>query len=459
MKQAGGKIMPYILLVEDDPSLRRLLSLRLQSEGYHVESASDGNEALDIIADRLPSLVITDLRMDGLDGLALQQRLATRWPSLPVIIITAHGTIPDAVTATQGGAFGFLTKPIDTPQLLSLVAQATRLCTTSDDPDEWRREVLGDCPPINRLLERARRAALSQASILITGPSGCGKDALARAIHKASGRRGEFVAVNCAAIPGTLLESELFGHRKGAFTGAASHHDGLMRHADGGTLLLDEIGDMPVDLQVKLLRVLEDRRVRSVGAPDSQPIDIRIIAATHRDLNQARANGLFRDDLYYRLRVVHLTVPALGERRSDIPLLVRHKLAQIAKGRDTQPASFSPSAMERLVAAQWPGNVRQLFNVVEHCVAMSASRVVSARLVDDALEEWSSDGGSKLSVEPVIEPLEEAREHFMRDYLLSLMRLTDGNVARAARIAERNRTDFYKLLNRHHIDWGRFRSS
>lgn len=448
----------YVLLVEDDPSLRRLLGLRLESEGFHVRSAASAEQALSIATQEVPALVITDLRMDGMDGMALQDRLHALWPGLPVVIITAHGTIPDAVAATQSGALGFLTKPIETPALMALVRQAMGVGAGVGNDDAWRAGVLGISSSMDQLLERARRAAASRANILITGPSGSGKDALARAIHGASGRSGEFVAVNCAALPATLLESELFGHRKGAFTGATSAHEGLMRQADGGTLLLDEIGDMPSELQVKLLRVLEDRQVRAVGSQQARPVDVRIIAATHRDLNAERTAGRFRDDLYYRLRVVHLEMPALGERSCDIPVLVQHKLTQLAAEQRSDAMSFSPVAMERLMAAPWPGNVRQLFNVVEHCVAMSPSPVIGPRMVDEALEEWADDR-ARAPASSRVESLEEAREGFVRDYLVKLLQLTNGNVSRAARIAKRNRTDFYKLLNRHHIDWSRYKAS
>ncbi len=448
----------YVLLVEDDPSLRRLLSLRLESEGYRVRSCASAEHALAVADQEMPALVITDVRMQGMDGLALQQRLYTRWPGLPVVIITAHGTIPDAVAATQAGAFGFLTKPIDTTTLMAMVRQAVGVGVSESNRDHWRAGVLGISTCMSRLLERAHRAAGSRANILITGPSGSGKDALARAIHDASGRSGAFIAVNCAAIPASLLESELFGHRKGAFTGATNAHDGLVMQADNGTLLLDEIGDMPLELQVKLLRVLEDRQVRAVGAPQAQRVDVRIIAATHRDLGAARAEGRFRDDLYYRLRVVHLEMPALGERSCDIPVLAQHKLAQLAREATRAPMSFSPAAMERLMVAPWPGNVRQLFNVVEHCVAMSASPVIGPRLVEDALEEWSTEMRVSAPA-PRVESLQEARDGFMRDYLIKLLQLTNGNVSRAARIAKRNRTDFYKLLNRHHIDWKPYKAT
>jgi two-component system response regulator GlrR len=273
---------------------------------------------------------------------------------------------------------------------------------------------------------------------------------LARAIHKASPRAANpFVAINCGAIPEQLLESELFGHVKGAFTGAHRDHEGLFQAAKGGTLFLDEIGDMPTPLQVKLLRVLEEREVRPVGATRSIPIDVRLLSATHRDLNVARHEGRFRDDLYYRLNVVALALPSLAERREDIPLLAQHFLVRLAKRYERPVNAFSPEAMELLLAAPWPGNVRQLLNVVEQTVALATTPVIPAALVLRALQ---GDGDA-------IESFEEARHRFERDYLIRLLRLTEGNVTQAARLAKRNRTEFYRLLARYHLEAGAFKES
>jgi two-component system response regulator GlrR len=276
----------------------------------------------------------------------------------------------------------------------------------------------------------------------LLGESGTGKEVLAKAIHRASPRRdAPFVAVNCGAIPENLLESELFGYVKGAFTGANRDQRGLIPEADGGTLFLDEIGDMPTPLQVKLLRVLEEREVRPVGSTKSVAVNIRVISATHRDLREEMASGQFRSDLYYRLNVVSLDIPALSERRDDIPLLANHFLHRLAERYNKEINGFSPDALELLVRASWPGNARQLLNVVEQAVALATSSVVPLALVQQAIRE----------TEEVV-PFDEARRRFESDYLVRLLKMTGGNVAQAAKLAQRNRTDFYKLLQRHALE-------
>ena len=300
------------------------------------------------------------------------------------------------------------------------------------------------------LLRQARLVADSDAAVLITGESGTGKELLAQAIHRAS-RRGArpFVAVNCGAIPGELLESELFGHARGAFTGAVQAHKGLFQAADGGTLLLDEIGDMPLPLQVKLLRVLQQGEVRPVGSTQAIPVNVRVISATHRDLDAQRAAGLFREDLYYRLNVVSLRLPPLSERREDIPLLATHFLQRLAERYQKPVPSLAPDAMQALVAAPWPGNVRQLLNLLEQAVALTTTGVIPASLVQSALREDAA----------ALVPFEEARKTFERDYLVRLLKITGGNVTQAAQMAKRNRTEFYKLLQRHMLEPSMFKES
>ncbi len=291
--------------------------------------------------------------------------------------------------------------------------------------------------------------AASDASVLIRGESGSGKEVLARAIHRASARaKGPFVAINCGAIPEPLLESELFGHAKGAFTGAANSRVGLIQAAHGGTLFLDEIGDMPPALQVKLLRVLQERVVQPVGATKSEPVDVRLLSATHRDLDAAMAQGQFREDLYYRLDVVSLTLPRLDERREDVPLLAAHFVSLLA-GKYKKPISgFSPDALEALATASWPGNVRQLYNVVEQSCALTSTPLIPLSLVQRALRV------------PSLEALTyaDAKQRFERNYLVQLLKLTDGNVADAARIADRNRTEFYRLIQKYVLTPAMFRS-
>ncbi len=444
-----------ILLVDDDTGLLKLLSMRLKATGLRVETADSGRQALARLATFQPQVIITDLRMEGMDGLALFDEVHARYPSLPVIILTAHGTIPDAVDATRKGVFSYLTKPFDSQQLLENIAAAQRhgrppASGAQDDEEQaWRREIITNSPRMEELLKQAWRVAQTDVSILIQSESGTGKERLARAIHAASPRRaGPFVAINCAAIPEALLESELFGHRKGAFTGADRHHTGLFEAANGGSLFLDEIGDMPLEFQSKLLRVLQEGEVRPVGANEARPVDVRIVSATHRDLESEVERRQFREDLYYRLNVVMLELPALAERREDIPLLANHFLQQL-QGRNQHclARSFSREAMERLMAAPWPGNIRQLLNVVEQVTALTTTPVVSDGLVQRALRGKGQE----------ILPLGEAVSRFERDYLVQILQMTQGNVCQAARLAQRNRTDFYKLLNRHQLEPALFR--
>ncbi|GHD68522.1 sigma 54-interacting transcriptional regulator [Jeongeupia chitinilytica] len=439
-----------LLLVDDDVDLLRLLSMRLVAAGYRVSTAETVQSALAQLAVMTPQLVISDVRLPDGDGLALYEEIRARLPALPVILLTAHGTIPDAVDATSRGVFGYLTKPFDSKVLLDKVRQALLVSAATPEAgdDAWRSEIVSRSSAMTELLTEARLIAASDASVLVRGESGSGKELLARAIHKASPRAARpFVAVNCGAIPEALLESELFGHVKGAFTGAVNHHRGLFQTADGGTLFLDEIGDMPLALQVKLLRVLQERAIRPVGSSESLPIDVRILSATHRDLDAAMAAGEFREDLYYRLNVVALTLPPLAARREDIPLLANHLLQRLAEKYAKRLNGFAPDALEALSTAAWPGNVRQLFNAIEQVCALCTASIVPLALVQRALRQPSAE----------VLSYAEAKRRFELDYLTRLLKLTDGNVADAAKLADRNRTEFYRLLQKHALTPALFR--
>ena len=442
-----------ILLVDDDRDLLQLIAMRLQAAGYGVVAVESGEAALAALAVSRPQVVVTDLRMQGMDGMALFDAIHRDSPSLPVVILTAHGTIPEAVTATRRGVFSFLTKPFEPKVLLDTVAEAMRLSSPSGAPGEvedWRAELITRSSSMEDLLAQARRVAASDASVCVFGQSGTGKELLARAIHRASPRReAPFVAVNCGAIPEGLLESELFGHKKGSFTGAVSDRRGLFQAAQGGTLFLDEVGDMPLPLQVKLLRALEERKVRPVGSHESFDVDVRVISATHRKLEERIASGEFREDLFYRLNVVKLYIPALGERREDIPLLANHFLTRLAERYRRGHLGFSPEAMQLLVSAPWPGNVRQLLNVIEQAVALAPTEVIPESLVRQALDAGDT----------TLTPLDEARKAFERDYLVRILKITGGNVTKAARLAGRNRTEFYRLLERHSLEPGMFKAA
>jgi two-component system, NtrC family, response regulator GlrR len=444
-----------LLLVDDDPDLLKLLSIRLKASGYSVAAAANGQQALSMIAGERPDLVVTDLRMAGLDGMALFHEIERRHAGLPVIMLTAHGTIPDAVAATQQGVFGYITKPYDAHQLLQLIERALSLHGTASlartakhTENSWRSEIITKSPLMEDLLMRAERVAQGEASILIQGESGTGKEVLAQAIHRASRRAKEpFVAINCGAIPEALLESELFGHKKGAFTGATSDNRGLFMEADGGTLLLDEIGDMPMSLQVKLLRVLEAREVRPVGSTKTVPVDVRVISASHRDLVQAKADGAFREDLFYRLNVVTLRLPPLRDRREDIPLLLSHFLKKLSTRYEKNVNAFSPDALEIMISAPWPGNIRQLFNVAEQAVALATNDIVAPKVVEQAMQLGMQN----------VDSFEDARKRFEYDYLTRILKLSQGSVTQAAKLAKRNRTEFYKLLQRHGLEAAHFK--
>src|SRR3569832_153799 len=444
-----------ILLIDDDPGLLRLISIRLQAAGYDVVPMDSGERALAQISLHRPQVVVTALKMNGMDGMAVFDAIHQRHPMVPVIILTAHGTIPDAVAATKRGVFGFLTKPFDSKLLLDQIDKAMRIGGTSqtghgDSTGDagWRRELITRTPAMEEVLHQARRVAESAISVFVPGASGTGKDLLARAIHKASPRHDlSFVAVNCSAIPEPLLETKLFGHSKGSFTGATRNHKGLFQTADKGTLFLDEIGDMPLALQAKLLRVLQDKEIRPVGSSETVKVDVRVISATHRNLEQAMAANHFREDLYYRLNVVALEIPSLASRREDIPLLATHFLHRLAAKNRREIEGFSPEAMELMVAAPWPGNVRPLLNVIEHVVALSTTPIVPASQVNMALRNESGE----------ILAFADARNRFEREYLVQLLQITQGSVTQAARLAKRNRTEFYKLLRRHHLEPGLFK--
>src|SRR5471030_1482426 len=416
-----------LLLVDDDPDLLRLLAIRLKANGYDVTAVDNGQRALASIAASRPDLVLTDLRMGGMDGMALFHEIQASYPGLPVIILTAHGTIPDAVAATKRGVFGYLTKPYDAEELLYQIQRALTLHGGSASQQAgvgqlWREDIVTRSSLMEDLLAKAQRVAAGDASILIQGESGSGKELLARAIHRASPRANQpFIAINCGAIP---------------------DQRGLFVAADKGTLFLDEIGDMPLPLQVKLLRVIETREARPIGATRSTPFDVRIVSATHRDLAKERELGTFREDLYYRLNVVTLKLPSLDERPEDIPLLATHFLSSLAPRYGREKPAFSPEALELLVKAKWPGNVRQLYNVVEQSIALCPTEIIPRAFVEQAIQVEMHEMTS----------FEDARKRFERDYLTRILKLTKGSVTQAAKLARRNRTEFYKLLQRHGIE-------
>jgi two-component system response regulator GlrR len=444
-----------ILLVDDDPSLLKLLSVRLQATGLEIDTAHSAEQGLALIPSYRPQLVITDLQMAEMDGLTFFNQIQAQYPTLPVIILTAHGTIKDAVSTTRQGVFGFLTKPFESKELLELISQAL-LLNKNISPEKrvetrqsWRKNIITHSISMENLLEEVQHVAHSEVSVFIHGESGTGKELIAQAIHDTSPRSNkEFVAVNCSAIPEELLESELFGHCKGAFSGASVSRKGLFEIADGGSLFLDEIGDMPTAFQTKLLRVLEVGEIRSVGSNNTIRVDVRVISASHQDLQRLASEGLFRMDLYYRLNVVTLSLPSLAERLEDIPILANHFIANTRSRTKTIAKGLSSDALELLVAYQWPGNVRQLKNVIEHVCTFAKTPLIPVSLVEKALQEKQKS----------LPSFNDAKKNFERGYLIKLLQLSNGSVTEAARLAKRNRTEFYRLLDRHSLKAAQFRT-
>jgi len=445
-----------ILLVDDDTSILKLLSLRLRSLGLEVNTAESAEQAVAIIPSYLPHLVITDLRMKEMDGLELFGHIKEFYPSIPVIVLTAHGTIKDAVAATNEGLFGFLTKPVDSKELVELTTKALALNINQSSgkilkkEQSWSEDIITRSIVIENLLREVESVAFSNISVYVQGESGTGKELIAKAIHKRSPRSNkEFVTVNCSAIPEDLLESELFGHCKGAFSGASSNRKGLFEAADGGSLFLDEIGDMSPAFQVKLLRVLQEGELRPVGSNNIIKVDVRVISASHRDLKKMTEEGTFRLDLYYRLNVVNLLIPNLTDRLEDIPLLATHFIATNPSKDYSVAKGLSTEAMELLITYKWPGNVRQLKNVIEHVCALTSTPIIPISLVEKALQEKQT----------TLISFNDAKKNFERDYLIKLLQLTNGSVTKAAKLAKRNRTEFYRLLDRHELKASQFKMS
>ncbi len=438
-----------ILVVDDDEGLLHLLKMRLSAMGFSVTPCTGSQEALVASRQETFDIVITDLRLRADDGLALTEELLQIQPGLPVIILTAHGSIPNAVEAMQRGAFGYLTKPFDDKELRATIDKALIQLRMTREIQRLKslvkelyglENVIARSPAMHRLFQKVAQVADSDATILLTGETGTGKEVLARVLHANSRRsKGPFVALNCAAISEALFESELFGHTRGAFTSASSAKRGLFQSANGGTLFLDEIGEMSLPMQVKLLRAVQEREVREVGADYATKIDVRIIAASNKDLTECVKAGKFRHDLYYRISVVPLALPPLRERKDDIPLLAQHFLKQSAKRSNKDVRGFTPAAMHRLMIYPWPGNVRELENAVEKAVVMSRQDMVAPDLLPSV--GVSSDMGLK--------PLTEAKEEFERSYLRNVLQMTGGNISRAAQFAGRYRADFYKMLRKY----------
>ena len=451
-----------ILIVDDEPAMLDNLDRLLSLDGHTCSTLSNPAGFDATFAEVRPDVLILDLRMPGTDGLTLMGRAHESDPTLPVILITGHATVQSAVEAIKQGAFDYLAKPFTADQLSVAVERALRFRGLVIENQELRErmgddgfdDIVASSAAMSRVLDQIRRVAPTDASILLTGESGTGKELIARAIHRLSARgAGAFVPVDCASLPEGLLESELYGHEKGAFTGAIARKKGLILEADAGTLFLDEIGEMTPPLQAKLLRVLEERQIRSVGSSKYQDIDVRLIAATNVDLQDAVAAGTFREDLFYRVNVLHLRLPPLRERPEDIVLLVDHFLHRLTRGRGDAPPGLDPIARRLLEAYAWPGNVRQLRNVVERAIALDIDGVIDAT---DLPDEITGVAPSRLGPSDpsdawihglaYAEARDEALLAFRKKYVAGLLRAHDHNVTRAARVAGVSRRTLHRWI-------------
>jgi len=425
-----GTNIPRVLIVDDEPDILELLELALTRMGLEVECANGVQQALQRLDSGKFDLCLTDMRMPDGDGLAVLRHISENSLDLPVAVITAHGNLENAVAALKAGAFDYLSKPVALDQLRSLVSSALRLPRGEDKAEKDRMLLLGDSPAMRQVRDMVNRVARSQAPVHISGESGSGKELAARMLVDQSARRDQpFVPVNCGAIPENLMESEFFGYRKGAFTGADKDKEGFFQAANQGTLLLDEVADLPLAMQVKLLRVIQEKKVRRVGATDEEIVDVRILSATHRDLAKCVADGKFRQDLYYRLNVINLQMPALREMGEDVPLIAKKLLERL---RGDSKAQFSKEALKALASYDFPGNVRELENIIERAVALCADGVITPDDLQLSPVEFNSTGqkatgGGKY-------PLTDYLDRIERDAILEALAQTNFNRTAAAKI-------------------------
>ncbi len=446
--------MAQLLIVDDEDSIRGVLKQLFEYEGHDVAVAADGMEALDLYEKVDPDLTFLDVKMPGMDGLEVLGRIRDIDPDALVIMISGHGTIDTAVEATHKGAYDFLEKPLDTDRLLVTLRNALEVRGLSasvarlQSEEETRYEMVGVSRPIRRMRERVEKVSPTTARVLITGENGTGKELVARAIHRLSHRaEGPFIEVNCAAIPSELIESELFGHRKGSFTGAIADRAGRFEQADQGTLFLDEVGDMSLDAQAKVLRALEEGVVTRVGGSETIEVDVRVVAATNKTLEDEIRDGRFREDLYYRLNVVPIVVPPLRERRDDIPLLIQHFVRGLARASRVAAKEFSQATVERLEALAWPGNVRELRNTIERLLILSAGDVVEPEDVDRLVE--GGKGGAGVGVELLsTESFADFKEGAEKLFILHKLRENDWNVSETARRIDMPRSNLYKKIEK-----------
>jgi two-component system response regulator GlrR len=442
-----------ILLVDDDRNLVELIKMRLESANYKVTAAFKEEDAIEAAKGQIFDLSIVDLQLVHQDGISLMEQLHLIIPEMPVIILTAHGSIESAVTAMKRGAYNYLTKPFDHRDLLlqiekalekrGLTSEIKRLKGLLQERYDFAN-IVAKSGKMQQVLEVVSRIAKTESTVYISGESGTGKELIAKTIHLASDRKDRsFIAINCAALPETLMESELFGHEKGAFTGAVRSKKGLLTLAHEGTVFLDEIGDMPLSIQAKLLRVLQERQFYPVGSEKSVEVDVRVIVATQKDLEDQVKQGLFREDLFYRIHVVPIHLPPLRERKEEIPSLVEYFLKKLNQQMKKEVKGVTPRAMQRLMLHDWPGNVRELENTIEYSMAMTQQEVIT--------EDFVLQTKVPMLSHESLRPLKEARDEFEKGYLIHLLQLCEGNVSQAAKLAGKYRADFYDLLKKHDL--------
>ena len=463
-----------ILIVDDNPNLLELIRMRLEAAEYDVTATGDESEAAREFQEKNFDLCIVDLMLANGDGLALMEQFGGVNPDVPTIILTAHGSIESAVEAMRRGAYSYLTKPFEPADLLLQIERALENRKLNHEIQRLKdilherydfANIIARSGKMRAVLDVVSRIAKLDSTVHIHGDSGTGKELIAKAIHLASNRKDKaFVALNCAALPESLLESELFGHEKGAFTGAVKSTRGLFTQAHGGTLFLDEIGDMPRSTQSKLLRVLQERQFYPVGSEVPVEVDVRVIVATNKDLEDQVRKGLFRDDLFYRIHVIPVYLPPLRERKDDIVPLLEHFLKKYSALMKKDVKGLTPDALRRLMMHDWPGNVRELENTVEYAVAMTQDDVVT----EDYILQGKSLGSDRPPVlthdayevpSAGLRPLKDARDAFERDYLIQVLSMTEGNVSQAAKLAGKYRADFYDLLKKHELNAHEFKKS
>lgn len=449
-----------ILLVDDDRNLLELVKIRLESADYEVTAAVREEDALNAIKKQVFDLSIVDLQLVHQDGISLMEEFHLILPDMPVIILTAYGSIESAVEAMKRGAYSYLTKPFDHQDLLLQIERALenrrlnieikRLKGLLEERYDFTN-IVGRSEKMKKVLEMVSQIAKTESTIYIHGESGTGKELIAKAIHLASERKNKpFVAINCAALPETLMESELFGHEKGSFTGAVRSTKGLFTQAHQGTIFLDEIGDMPLSIQAKLLRALQERQFYPIGSEKPMEVDVRVIVATQKDLEGQVKQGLFREDLFYRIHVIPIYLPPLRERKEDIPLLVDYFLKKFSKQTKKELKGLTPQALQKLMFHEWPGNVRELENTIEYAVVMTQK--------DTITEDFILQTKGTLPQEP-LKPLKEARDAYEKGYLIHLLEICEGNVSMASKLAGKYRADFYDLLKKHGLKTEDFKKS